>query len=82
MDGEDDVTYGVFLQWIGIWVLMSTVDGVDHQLFWLTKTVDAFENAPFRLTPFMSRSDFEKILNNLGYTKEEAPEFHDCFWEV
>ena len=82
MAGDDDLTYGEFLWWIGIWVLMSTVDGADHWSFWSTKTVDAFEGAPFRLTPFMSCRHFEKILNNLGYTKEEAPEFRDRFWEV
>ena len=82
MDGEDDVTYGEFLRWIGIWVLMSTVDGADRRTFWSTKTVDAFEGAPFRLTPFMSCRRFEKILNNLRYTKEEVPEFRDRFWEV
>ena len=27
-DGEK-VTYGEFLQWIGLWLLMSTVDGMD-----------------------------------------------------
>ena len=82
MDGEDDVTYGEFLRWIGIWMLMSTVDGADHQSFWSTKTVDAFQGAPFCLTHFMSCRRFEKILNILGYTKEETPEFHDHFWEV
>ena len=61
---------------------MSTVDGADCWLFWSTKTVDAFEGALFHLTPFMSRRRFEKILNNLRYTKEEALEFCDHFWEV
>ena len=82
MDGENDVTYGGFLRWIGIWVLMSSVDGADRRSFWLMKTVDAFEGAPFHLTPFMSCRRFENILNNLGYTKEEVPEFRDHFWEV
>ena len=61
MDGEDDVTYGEFIRWIGIWVLMSTVDGADHRSFWSTKAVDAFEGAPFHLTPFMSCRRFEKF---------------------
>ena len=34
MDGDEEVVYGEFIQWIGIWVLMSTVDGVDqHSCF-------------------------------------------------
>ena len=28
IDGEK-VTYGEFLRWIGLWLLMSTVDGTD-----------------------------------------------------
>ena len=61
---------------------MSTVDGVDQHSFWSTKNVNAFDGAPFRLTPFMSCSHFEKILYNLGYTKEGPPQYQDHFWEV
>ena len=82
MNGEEEVVYGEFLQWIGIWVLMSTVDGADRHSFWSTKNVDAFDGAPFRLTPFMSRRHFEKILYNIGYTKEDPPQHRDHFWEV
>ena len=32
MDGDKEVVYGEFIWWIGIWVLMSTVDGVDWNL--------------------------------------------------
>ena len=47
MNGEEEVVYGEFLQWIGIWVLMSTVDDADHCSFRSTKNVDAFDGAPF-----------------------------------
>ena len=82
MDGDEEVVYGEFIWWIGIWVLMSTVDGADQCSFWSTKNVDAFDGAPFRLTPFMSRRHFEQILNNRGYTKEGPPQYRDHFWEV
>ena len=82
MNGEEEVVYREFLWWIGIWVLMSTVDGADRRSFWSTKNVDAFDGAPFRLTPFMSRRRFEKILDNIGYTKEDPPQHRDRFWEV
>ena len=82
MDGDEEVVYGEFIWWIGIWVLMSTVDGADQCLFRSTKNVDAFDGAPFHLTPFMSHRHFEKILYNLGYTKEGPPRYQDCFWEV
>ena len=32
MHGEDDLTYGEFLWWIGMWVLMLTVDGHPKRL--------------------------------------------------
>ena len=54
MHGEDDLTYGEFLWWIGIWVLMLTVDSADHHLFWLSKNIDPIEGAHFCLTAFMS----------------------------
>ena len=82
MDGDEEVFYGEFIWWIGIWVLMSTVDGADQHSFWSTKNVDAFDGAPFHLTPFMSCRHFEKILYNLGYTKEGPPQYRDHFWEV
>ena len=34
MHCEDDLTYGEFPWWSGIWVLMSMVDGADHHSFW------------------------------------------------
>ena len=71
MDGEDDETYGEFLRWIGIWVLMSTVDGADHQSFWLTKTIDAFEGAPFCLTPFMSCRHIEIFFSTTSDTQRK-----------
>ena len=41
MDGDKEVVYGEFIWWIGIWVLMSTVDGADQHSFWSTKNVNA-----------------------------------------
>ena len=73
MDGDKEVVYGEFIWWIGIWVLMSTVDGADQCSFWSTKNVNVFDGAPFHLTPFMSCRQFEKILYNLGYTNDTIP---------
>ena len=60
----DPLTYGELLKWIGLWVLMSTVDGSDRQSFWSTHDINIFHGAPFHLTGFMSRNRFENILNN------------------
>ena len=50
----DSLTYGELLRWIGIWILMSTVDSAKRRAFWATKNVDQFDVAPFHVTPFMS----------------------------
>ena len=49
----DRVTLGDFLHWIGLWVLMSTVNGMDQCSSWSTKEVNIFEGTWFRLTKFM-----------------------------
>ena len=48
------VSYGEFLWWIGIWILMSTVDGADRQSFWSTNKLDPFHGVPLCVTSFMS----------------------------
>ena len=78
----DPLSYGELLQWIGLWVLMSTVDGSDRRAFWSTHEIDIFEGAPFHLACFMTWNRFENILNNMKYTSTCTPSFHDCFWEV
>ena len=79
---DDPLTYSELLRWIGLWLLMSTVDGSDHWSFWSTKNLNIFEGAPFRLNMFMTRNRFEKILNALTYTDCDSPAFRDRFWEV
>ena len=61
MDGDEEVVYGEFIWWIGIWVLMSTVDGADWHSFWSTKNVNAFEGAPFCLTPIVHTKEALEI---------------------
>ena len=75
----DPLTYGKLLKRIGLWVLMSTVDGSDQQSFWLMHDIDIFQGAPFRLMGFMSRNRIENILNNLVYNSVDPPVFHDYF---
>ena len=79
---NDRLSYGELLRWIGLWVLMSTVDGSDRQSFWSTKAINMNEGAPFRLQQYMSRTRFEAILSATKYTKENPPAFVDRFWEV
>jgi hypothetical protein len=76
------LTYGELLRWIGMWVIMSTVDGASQRSFWSLKKLDIFDGAPFRLQEYMSRNRFEAILGALTYTNLPPPAFRDRFWEV
>ena len=79
---SDLVTYGEFLQWIGLWVMVSTVAGTDCQSFWSTHDLDIFQGCFFTLLNYMTCTHFENILNNLAYTSKDPPEYKDRFWEV
>ena len=79
---KNAVTYSEFLVWIGLWILMSTVDGLDHCGFWFNKDINIYEGAPFRLTSFMSHNCFKEILNCISCTSNNPPETLDRFWEV
>ena len=76
------VTYGELLRWMGLWVLISTVDGSDRRSFWSSKSVNMYEGAPFRLGNYMTRTRFEEILSSLCYTDESPPTLLDRFWEI
>ena len=76
------VSYGEFLRWLGLWLLMATINGPDRTDFWSLGEVDCFVGAPLRLGSFMSRKWFEAILKALAITARQPPAFRDHFWEV
>ena len=80
--GEKNVTYGEFLWWIGLWLLMSTLIGPQRCDFWAAHTIDAFPGAPIHLGVWMSHKRFEAILQALTYTDRQPPTFIDKFGEV
>ena len=51
---EESLTFGELLRWIGMWVLMSMVNGSDQHSFWAAHEIDIYYGAPFRLTNIMS----------------------------
>ena len=79
---KQPVTYGEFLHWMGLWVLISTVDGLDRHSFWSSKSVNIYECAPFRLGKYMTCTHFEEILSSLCYTDKSPPTLLDRFWEI
>eukprot|EP00980_Cylindrotheca_fusiformis_P024084 scaffold11524_cov91-Cylindrotheca_fusiformis.AAC.3 len=82
LEGENSLTYGEFLRWLGIWFLMATIQGPQRRDFWSTAKVDIFEGAPFRVNEWMSRNRFEAILGALKYTRSAPPAYQDKFHEV
>ena len=81
MDGDEEVVYGEFIWWIGIWVLMSTVM-VQIGIHFGQPKMSMLLMVHHFISPFMSHRHFEKILYNLEYTKEGPPQYWDHFWEV
>ena len=51
---KEPLSYGELIQWIGIWVLLSTVDVLDRCSFWSLKDVDMYEGVPFCLSLLMT----------------------------
>ena len=76
------VSYGEFLHWIGLWFLMATKEGPDHQEFWSLGEIDWFTGGLMRLGTYMSRKQFDAILQALSITSHDLPAFRDCFWEI
>ena len=79
---ENHVTLGEFLRWLGIWLLLATMNGFSRVEFWSEKPIDRRNGAPYRFNDLMSGRRFSEILTNLCYTDRQAPSFCDRFWEV
>ena len=79
---EESLTFGELLRWIGVLVLMSTVNGSDRRSFWAAREIDIYYGAPFRLTNIMSRILFEAILSAITYTNPNPPAYVNRFGEV
>ena len=77
-----EVTYGEFLLFLGLWLLMATIEGPTRKQFFTTKTIDAFNGAPYRLNVYMSGNRLENILKVTTYTDDEPPPYQDKFHPV
>jgi Transposase IS4 len=75
------VEYWEFLQWIGIWLLIATIQGPERKDFWSTDPISKHGKAPFRITE-MSRNRFDEILFCLRYTDDLPPTYRDPFFEI
>jgi hypothetical protein len=76
------VTFGEFLQFLGLWLYMSTLSGFRRSDYWSSKPISMRMGAPYRFNEFMALKRFEAILIALAYTDETPPLYQDRFWEV
>ena len=79
---KQQLTYGEFLQWLGLWILMLTRVGSDQHSFWTLEKIDMFDSSGFHLTELMSTNCFEATLTALSYVDHDPPVLLDCFWGV
>ena len=75
------LSYGEYLQFVGMWLLISTTVGFERRDFWAKKK-DNDRDTPFKFNEIMSRHRFKEILKELNYTNENKPLYPDKFWEV
>jgi hypothetical protein len=78
----ETVSYGEFLRFIGLWLLMATTQGATRRDYWSVEQPSRFKGAPFRFGDLMSRNRFEAILYSIRYTNVVSPPFRDPFHEV
>jgi Transposase IS4 len=77
------LSYGEFLQWIGLWFLMATIQGPSRHDYWRQADVDCFAGAPYRFNMFMSRNRFDDIASAITYTSNNPPTTYvDKFWAI
>ena len=51
--GENKITFGEFLKFIGLWLLMATVQGSQYREYWSEQPISMFRGAPFHFFDFM-----------------------------
>lgn len=82
METKEPLEYGEFLRFLGLWLLMATIQGAQRHEFFKRENLNLFSGAPFRLNVFMSKNRFDDILQALTYTATPAPTYKDGFHEV
>ena len=81
--GKPAVTFGEFLRYIGLWLLMATLSGWSRDDSWSVDAFDQRSNAcPFNFRGFMRKTRFNDITQELRFTDDDKPSFADKFWEV
>ncbi len=74
---------GELMQYVGIWLMMSTCSGGSHDDFILLLRLNESTNpCPYNFTPYMSKRQFKEITQESHLTDANSHQCLDCFWEV
>ena len=84
MEDGDEIVYAEFLQFLGIWMQISTTVGFQRRDFWSSSSTNSSDrDTPLKFNAIMPKHRFEAILSSLKYTQAPPPPRHqDRFWEV
>jgi len=58
---NQQITYGEWLHFIGLWFLMATTFADNHHDFWSKSDPNMFADTPWQLGEFMFHYHFDKI---------------------
>ena len=79
----DPLIYGGLIQYLGIWLLMSTCSGWKREDFWsVTPFCQERNSLPYRFGEFMSKRRFNAITSELMFTNTNPPPYVDKFWQI
>ena len=77
------LNFDEFTQYLGIWLLMSTLKGHQETKFWSSKPVSIFDGAPICFGHIeMSYRRFQDITQALQFTNKTPPSYKDPFFYV
>ena len=77
------MTWGNFVQYIGLWILMSmVVYGGDRCSYFSQDPFSPLKGAPCRLDGYMTRWKFNRITSSLQLMDTSTPPYRDKFHKV
>jgi len=79
---EEKVSYGEFLNGLGLWFIMVITNFDACRDFWSTQPIAMLSGASYQFNDIMSRNHFEALLTALKFTDQDPPAYQDLFWEV
>ena len=83
--GSKPISFGEFLQFIGIWFAMATTIGFRQKDFWYddARKLECHSRIPpYNFSYVMTAYRYNLIYSHLSFTTLPIPNFPDEFWEM